>query len=61
MTGWKVGLTSQAMQRQLSADQPDFGPLLTDLRVADGGTVDTSRLIAPRIEGQLAFRLGAVL
>lgn len=59
VSGWKVGLTSLAMQQQLGVDQPDFGPLLDDMRVADGGAVDTTRLIAPRVEGELAFRLKA--
>jgi 2-keto-4-pentenoate hydratase len=57
LTGWKVGLTSEAMQRQLGVDQPDFGPLLDDMNVPTGGSVDTGELIAPRAEGELAFRL----
>lgn len=55
--GWKVGLTSAAMQRQLGVDQPDRGPLLDDMEVADGGSVALTGLIAPRVEGELAFRL----
>jgi 2-keto-4-pentenoate hydratase len=55
--GWKVGLTSAAMQRQLGVDQPDFGPLLTDMQAPCGGTIETSGLIAPRVEGEIAFRL----
>jgi 2-keto-4-pentenoate hydratase len=55
--GWKVGLTSEAMQRQLGVDQPDFGPLLDDMAVADGGTLSPADLISPRVEGEIAFRL----
>jgi len=55
--GWKVGLTSLAMQRQLGVDQPDFGPLLDEMRVADGAC-PVGDLISPRVEGELAFVLG---
>jgi 2-keto-4-pentenoate hydratase len=55
--GWKVGLTSEAMQNQLGVDQPDFGPLLDDMEVADGGVCPLADLIAPRVEGEIAFRL----
>ena len=27
IVGWKIGLTSLAMQRQLGVDQPDYGPI----------------------------------
>lgn len=59
--GWKVGLTSLAMQRQLGVDQPDFGPLLDDMEISTGGEVPAASLIAPRIEGEIAFRLGSGL
>jgi 2-keto-4-pentenoate hydratase len=55
--GWKVGLTSVAMQRQLGVDQPDFGPLLDDMEIAAGGTCPLADLIAPRVEGEIAFWL----
>lgn len=59
--GWKIGLTSQAMQRQLGVDQPDFGPLLDGMQVADGGRCPVADLIAPRVEGEIAFRLASDL
>ena len=61
VTGWKVGLTSEAMQRQLGVDQPDFAPLLDDMAVTDNGHIPIAELIAPRVEGELAFRLASDL
>ncbi len=55
--GWKVGLTSAAMQKQLGVDQPDSGPLLDDMEIADGGTCPVEGLIAPKVEGEIAFWL----
>lgn len=59
--GHKVGLTSLAMQRQLGIDTPDFGHLLSDMEVADGGRVPRDRFLAPRVEIEIAFRLGRPL
>ena len=54
IVGWKLGLTSAAMQAQLGVDQPDYGAILSGSVVPDGGTVDASRLIVPRIEAEIA-------
>lgn len=54
--GWKIGLTNPAVQTQLGVDQPDFGELLTDMRL-DGGVLDPANLIAPRIEAEVAVHL----
>jgi len=59
--GWKLGLTSVAMQRQLGVDQPDYGPILSDWVVPDGGEVRVADLIQPRVEAEIAFILGADL
>lgn len=61
IVGWKVGLTSKAMQDQLGVDQPDYGPILSGFMVPDGGTVEAASLIAPRVEAEIAFVLGAPL
>lgn len=62
--GRKIGLTSTAMQAQLGVDQPDFGCLLESRKieaVAGVARAARGRFIAPRIEGELAFRIARPL
>jgi 2-oxo-hept-3-ene-1,7-dioate hydratase len=53
--GWKIGLTSRAMQEQLKIDTPDSGVLLDDMLCADGATVPKKHFIQPRVEAEIAF------
>lgn len=59
--GWKIGLTSKAMQSALNIDIPDSGILFDDMFFADGGTVPADRFIQPRIEAEIAFVMKAPL
>lgn len=59
LVGLKMGLTSRAKQEQMGVAEPIWGRLTAATRVPEGGTVDTSRLIHPRIEPEVAFRLDA--
>ncbi len=61
IVGRKAGLTAVAVQRQLGVDQPDFGVLFDDMRVADGGRLDPARCIQAKAEAEIAFVLGADL
>ncbi|MBK8458344.1 MAG: 2-oxo-hepta-3-ene-1,7-dioic acid hydratase [Phyllobacteriaceae bacterium] len=53
--GWKIGLTSKAMQQALNIDIPDSGVLLDDMIFANGDTIPKDRFIQPRIEAEIAF------
>ncbi len=53
--GWKIGLTSKAMQYALNIDIPDSGILFDDMLFQSGGTVPKARFIQPRIEAEIAF------
>lgn len=59
--GWKIGLTSRAMQDALKIDTPDSGVLLDDMLFESGGTVPKGRFIQPRVEAEIAFIMGADL
>lgn len=61
VVGHKVGLTSLAMQEQLGVDSPDLGHLFAADVLASGGELDVSRLLAPRVEPEIAFVLGSAL
>ena len=58
VVGKKIGLTSFAVQRQLGVDQPDYGILFDTMDVSNSRSIDSSRLILPKVEGELAFILG---
>ncbi|WP_390911929.1 2-oxo-hept-4-ene-1,7-dioate hydratase [Pseudosulfitobacter sp. SM2401] len=53
--GWKIGLTSKAMQYALNIDIPDSGILFDDMLFQTGATVPKGRFIQPRIEAEIAF------
>ncbi len=59
--GWKIGLTSRAMQQALNIDTPDSGVLLDDMLFADGTSVPKDRFIQPRVEAEIAFGMKAPL
>ena len=61
VVGHKIGLTAVAVQRQLGVDSPDYGTLLDDMLVPDGGVADARALIAPKVELEVAFVLREAL
>lgn len=59
--GWKIGLTSKAMQNALNIDTPDSGVLFDNMSFDDGSTIPEDRFIQPRIEAEIAFVMKAPL
>ena len=55
--GYKIGLTSRAMQMTMHIDEPDYGTLLDDMFFANGAVIDAADFTDPRIEVELAFVL----
>ncbi len=53
--GWKIGLTSKAMQYALNIDIPDSGVLFDDMLFDHKGHVPQDRFIQPRVEAEIAF------
>ena len=53
--GYKIGLTSRAMQDALKIDIPDSGILFDNMFFENGATVPVDRFIQPRIEAEIAF------
>lgn len=61
LVGYKLGLTSEAAQKHFGVFEPDFGHLFADMCVMDAGVIQLNGLIAPKIEGELAFVLSGDL
>ena len=57
IVGKKVGVTSAAVMNMLGVHQPDFGYLTDAMIVNQGEAIDTSTLIQPKAEGEIAFLL----
>ncbi len=57
--GWKIGLTSRAMQDALGIDTPDSGVLFDDMLFETGARAPAGRFIQPRIEAEIAFLMKA--
>lgn len=57
VVGKKIGLTSLSMQTMLGVKEPDYGHILNEMVVREGEKINLSELIAPRLEGEIAFIL----
>ncbi|WP_413247996.1 2-oxo-hept-4-ene-1,7-dioate hydratase [Sinomonas flava] len=61
VVGRKIGLTSKAMQAATGITEPDYGVIFDDMVLENGAVVDWKRYTHPRIEVELAFKLGSDL
>jgi 2-oxo-hept-3-ene-1,7-dioate hydratase len=61
LVGYKIGLTSRAMQLQLKVDAPQFGRLHESHRCQTGAWLSTVQYMKPRVEIELAFVLKSAL
>lgn len=58
IVGKKIGVTSQPVQKMLNVFQPDFGFLTDAMECPDAAEITIKgNLIAPKAEGEIAFRL----
>ena len=57
VVGYKIGLTSRAMQMAMNIDTPDFGVLLDDMMFPNGGQICAVNFTDPRLEVEFAFVL----
>ena len=57
MVGHKVGLSSEAMQKMMNVDEPDYGHLLADMEVFEDVPVKAANYLFPRVEVEVGFIL----
>jgi 2-keto-4-pentenoate hydratase len=57
VVGHKLGLTSEAKQRQMGVAQPIHGRLTADMRLDVGAPLECARFGQPRLEPEIAFVL----
>ena len=58
IVGKKIGVTSKPVQEMLGVFQPDFGFLTNTMEYPNGAEIPVAgNLIAPKAEGEIAFRL----
>lgn len=57
--GYKLGFTSEAMRRQMSIADPNYGVLTGDHEITQApAVIDTSRLVHPLIEPEIGLLIG---
>ncbi len=61
LTGFKVGLTSRAKREQMKLFSPIYGVLTDRMQTPASGTLSLQGSIHPKIEPEIAFRVGREL
>jgi 2-keto-4-pentenoate hydratase len=57
VVGHKVGLSSEAMQKMMNVDEPDYGHLLDEMQVFEDRPVRAANYLYPRVEVEVGFVL----
>lgn len=57
VVGHKVGLSSEAMQKMMNVDEPDYGHLLDEMQVFEDRPVPSGQYLYPRVEVEVGFIL----
>lgn len=57
VVGHKVGLSSDAMQKMMNVDEPDYGHLLDEMEVFEDKPVKAGAFLSPRVEVEVGFIL----
>jgi len=57
VVGHKVGLSSEAMQKMMNVDEPDYGHLLNEMQVYEDRPVKSANYLYPRVEVEVGFVL----
>jgi 2-keto-4-pentenoate hydratase len=57
VVGHKVGLSSEAMQKMMGVDEPDYGHLLAEMEVFEDVPVQAGKFLYPRVEVEVGFIL----
>ncbi len=57
VVGHKVGLSSEAMQKMMNVDEPDYGHLLDEMEVFENTPVKAANYLFPRVEVEVGFIL----
>ena len=59
--GYKLGLTSEPMQKLLGVDTPDFGPVISTMTHNSGERIELGTAIAPKAEAEITLMMGETL
>lgn len=57
VVGHKVGLSSEAMQKMMGVDEPDYGHLLDGMQLFEDRPVRSAEYLYPRVEVEVGFVL----
>lgn len=61
LRGWKVALCGAAAQARFGLDEPVYGALTSAMELPAGEGIELGRFIQPKLEIELAYRLGCNL